>query len=196
MLEKELGSELKSMDFIDPIGPVIQFTFDINQKNQIDQFSKDLISNKTIDYFENQATVSQKAKDNLLLIGSLIVFFFAITLIISLIVISNTIKLTLFSQRILIKQMDLIGASWNFISKPYLIRTVLNGLWSAFLAIALLSFLLFNLQNVISSKSFEIIFQNYLIVSAIIVAIAIFLTTFVSYFSIRKYLKTNLVDLY
>lgn len=64
-------------------------------------------------------------------LGFLLIFA-AITLI------HNTIRLALYSNRFLIKNQELVGASWDFISRPYIQRGILNGLASAVLAIAAL----------------------------------------------------------
>lgn len=61
---------------------------------------------------------------------SFLLIFAAITLI------HNTIRLALYANRFLIKNQELVGASWSFISRPYIVRGLLNGLWSALLAIA------------------------------------------------------------
>jgi cell division transport system permease protein len=49
--------------------------------------------------------------------------------------IDNTIRLAMFSNRFLIKTMQMVGATRGFISKPLVIRALLNGLISAFIAI-------------------------------------------------------------
>ena len=66
-----------------------------------------------------------------LALGFLLIFA-AVTLI------HNTIRLALYSNRFLIKNQELVGASWDFISRPYIRRGVLNGLISAALAITAL----------------------------------------------------------
>lgn len=66
-----------------------------------------------------------------LTLGFLLIFA-AVTLI------HNTIRLALYSNRFLIKNQELVGASWEFISRPYLRRGIWNGLLSAVIAIAAL----------------------------------------------------------
>jgi len=58
--------------------------------------------------------------------------------VIVIISIDNTIRLAMFSNRFLIKTMQMVGATRNFIAKPLLVRALLNGLISAFIAIFLL----------------------------------------------------------
>ncbi|MBP8239413.1 MAG: permease-like cell division protein FtsX [Saprospiraceae bacterium] len=49
--------------------------------------------------------------------------------------IHNTIRLALFANRFLIKNMELVGATWGFISRPYLLRAVWHGLLSGLIAV-------------------------------------------------------------
>lgn len=53
--------------------------------------------------------------------------------------IHNTIRLALYANRFVIKNQQLVGASWSFISRPYIRRGILNGLLSGAIAVAVLS---------------------------------------------------------
>lgn len=71
---------------------------------------------------------------------SLLVLCLAMLLIIGAIaLIHNTIRLALYANRFLIKNQQLVGASWGFISGPYIRRGILNGLISGSLAVLGLS---------------------------------------------------------
>ncbi len=62
------------------------------------------------------------------LITAVFFIFAAATLI------HNTVRLALFANRFLIKNMELVGATWGFISRPYLLRAAWHGLWSGIIA--------------------------------------------------------------
>jgi cell division transport system permease protein len=81
--------------------------------------------------------------------ASIILIFFAVILLLAVIIlINNTIKLALYSQRFLIRSMNLVGATASFIRKPFLIRAILIGLLAGTIAdLILLSLLHYaNLQ--------------------------------------------------
>jgi len=63
--------------------------------------------------------------------------------------IDNTIRLAMFSNRFLIKTMQMVGATRNFIARPMDLRAILNGLLSAAVAIALLFALIQWLEGII-----------------------------------------------
>lgn len=116
--------------------------------------------------------------------------------IIVIISIDTTIRLAMFSNRFLIKTMQMVGATRTFITKPMDIRAVLNGLISALIAIAVLFGLIewaesqFPQLKAIHSNSLTIILFGGMAVIG--VAISVFST----HRSVVKYLKMKLDDLY
>ncbi|HEX4887501.1 MAG TPA: permease-like cell division protein FtsX [Luteibaculaceae bacterium] len=65
--------------------------------------------------------------------------FSVLLLLISIALINNTIRLSIYSQRFIIKTMQLVGAKTSFIRRPFLIKGTLNGLYAAFIASLLLA---------------------------------------------------------
>jgi cell division transport system permease protein len=116
--------------------------------------------------------------------------------IIVIISIDTTIRLAMFSNRFLIKTMQMVGATRNFIATPMDVRAVINGLISAALAIAVLFALIewaesqFPQLKVIHSNSLTLILFGSLTLLG--VAISLFST----HRSVIKYLKMKLDDLY
>jgi cell division transport system permease protein len=131
------------------------------------------------------------AKISLILLG-----FAILMLAIVVVLINNTIKLALFSQRFLIRSMQLVGAKSSFIQWPFLRRSIWHGLFSG----ALASLLLYGLLNYANRKieglaqlqqDLEImgLFGLIMVTGAVIA----FFTTF---HSVKKYLKLSLDELY
>lgn len=117
-------------------------------------------------------------------------------ILIAIVLIHNTVRLALYANRFIIKNMQLVGASWEFISKPYLQRAVLHGLISGILAIATLLGLVFWAQKDLPElKSLQDIYSFALLFSILIV-LGILINTISSYFVVRKYLKMRVDDLY
>jgi cell division transport system permease protein len=110
--------------------------------------------------------------------------------------IDNTIRLAMFSNRFLIKTMQMVGATRSFIAKPMDWRAVLNGLISAAIAIVLLFILIgwaerqFPQLTAIRNTKLTLI----LIGGMIVVGVGISL--FSTHRSVIKYLKMSLDDLY
>ncbi|WNB17125.1 cell division protein FtsX [Marivirga arenosa] len=112
------------------------------------------------------------------------------------ILINNTIKLALFSQRFLIRSMQLVGATKGFIRKPFIYRSILHGIVSATIAAALLYGLLAygseQLEGLaeLQNQQMQLIIFGGLILTGIIIA------TFSTYRAMQKYMAMSLDELY
>ena len=129
-------------------------------------------------------------------IGVIFLVMSIILCIIVIISIDNTIRLAMFSNRFLIKTMQMVGATRSFISKPLVIRALINGLTSAFISIVLL----FGLIQWAGSQFPQIrTIQgggNDLLLFGGIVFMGVSISVFSTYRSVLKYLKMKLDDLY
>ena len=116
--------------------------------------------------------------------------------IIVIISIDTTIRLAMFSNRFLIKTMQMVGATRNFIARPMDLRAVINGLISAAIAIAVLFGLIewaesqFPQLKAIHSNTLTL----FLFGGMILVGIGI--SVFSTHRSVIKYLRMKLDDLY
>lgn len=92
-----------------------------------------------VSYLENLVTAINK---NIRHISMVLIFFMVVLLMVVIILINNTIKLAIYSQRFLIRSMNLVGARASFIRNPFLIRAVIIGLLAGTMADLLLLSLL------------------------------------------------------
>jgi cell division transport system permease protein len=153
-------------------------------------FSKDVAD---IQYPKNLVTnLNERATK----IGVIFLVMSIILCIIVIISIDNTIRLAMYSNRFLIKTMQMVGATRNFISKPLLIRALLNGLISAFVAI----FLLFGLIEWATTQFPQIGMlqgiSNSLILFGGLILLGVGISVLSTYRSVLKYLKMKLDELY
>jgi cell division transport system permease protein len=112
------------------------------------------------------------------------------------ILVNNTLKLALFSQRFLIRSMQLVGAKQSFIQIPFLIRAigygVLSGLIAALLILALSNYAQQRIPDISllhNQSDFIKLLGMLLLIGAVVSCLS-------TYFAIRKYLKMSLDDLY
>jgi len=128
---------------------------------------------------------------------SLVMGGFILILIITVIMlINNTIRLALFSQRFLIRSMQLVGATRGFIRKPFLIRAFLFGVLAGILAsgilFALLEYTKGNIEGFASLQNTELI----LLLFAGLTVTGGFLSGISTLRSVNKYLNMSLDELY
>jgi len=117
-------------------------------------------------------------------------------LIIAVALINNTIRLAIYSQRFLIKSMQLIGATKNFIRKPYIMYGIFHGLLGALIAILLLIFTLQFAQKQIPDLVFLRNWSEFVAIFLIVVVLGIIISGFSTYFAVTKYLRAKSHSLY
>jgi len=125
-----------------------------------------------------------------------LISFAAILMLVVVILINNTIKLALFSQRFLIRSMQLVGATASFIQKPFLLRAIFHGLLGAILAAALLWGTLQYANKKIEGLSELQDLQLMAILLALLLITGGFIGLISSYKAISRYMKMSLDDLY
>ncbi|MDX2049212.1 MAG: permease-like cell division protein FtsX [Chitinophagaceae bacterium] len=121
----------------------------------------------------------------------------AVLSLIAIILIDNTIKLAMFSNRFLIKTMQMVGATRWFISKPFDKKAIINGLVSAGLAIGCIVIIVYAVETwwLPEIKSLRDNTLLLLLFTALVL-IGISITFLSTHRSVTKYLKMKLDDLY
>lgn len=128
---------------------------------------------------------------------ALVLFVIAVLLmLISFVLINNTVRLTVYSRRFLIHTMKLVGAKPGFIRRPFVISNMLNGLIAAFVSMLFLLGVYLFLQNidealVVSFSALEIVavFAGLIVLGVLICGLAAFLAA-------DKYIRLNYDDLF
>lgn len=115
---------------------------------------------------------------------------------ISFALINNTVRLTIFSKRFIINTMKLVGASWNFIRRPFLSQGLTLGIVSAMIADGLIMGGIYWLHKFEPQISAIINMQAIAIVTAAVFIFGMVITFLCTFFSLNKYLKMSSNDLY
>lgn len=143
-----------------------------------------------------QEILVENIDKNIQLAGFIFLGFALLFMIICITLINNTIRLTLYSKRFLIKSMQLVGATQFFIRKPFIGKSIIHGIIGSILALLLLSVSLYLLFDHFPGL---IEIQDFIQIG--ILYIAIFIIGFIisgisSYLAVGKYIKMKLDDLY
>ncbi len=198
MMRKSLGDE-----YIAPDMPLPFYdAFSVNLKS--DRLNSDSIAGITARLRTNDA-VSDVYMDEGLIgdvsktvekIALIALAVAALFIIVAITLIHNTIRLNLFSDRFIIKNMELVGASWGFISRPYILRGIRNGFLSALFAIVLLGILWFFAQK--EAPELNFLFTNRLFWASGIglILLGVLISWLSTFYVVNKYLKMRLDDLY
>ncbi|MCC6601513.1 MAG: hypothetical protein IT223_12715 [Crocinitomicaceae bacterium] len=139
----------------------------------------------------------QQVNENIAKWGIGLLMIGALFLIIAVVLIVNTIELAIFSQRFIIKSMQLVGATHWFIQKPFLKRGLWYGLISAIFAIALISAILFffreELKDVVTILMTG---SRYLVMVGAIVFTGLMVSWLATAYAVRRFVKLRQEELY
>lgn len=169
----------------------------------VDEDSLNVLSNNLQSSFPGVISEFQFPTETVSKVSSYVktagIIFLIVAIIMTILVvfsIDNTIRLAMYSNRFLIKTMQMVGATRGFIAKPINQRAVVNGLIAAVIAIITMWFTVSIIESFI--PDFKLLRDNngmfMLFFVIIILGIAISLAS--TYRSVIKYLKMKLDDLY
>ncbi len=146
-----------------------------------------------VDFKEN---LIESINENITRIGLVLMGLVAVLLIIVVLLINNTLRLALFSQRFLIRSMQLVGAKKWFIQKPFLFRASMHGLISGILASGLLVGLIYYATKRV--EELKLLQNNELLLKLIgsLLLLGMIVAVVSSYRAVNKYLKLSLDELY
>lgn len=129
-------------------------------------------------------------------IAFFILIFSGALLIVAIALINNTIRLSIYSQRFLIRTMYLVGATRAFISKPFIFKGIRQGIIAGVIASTLLAaFLILSVRFIPDLMQLQD--ENVLVILFVaIVLIGIMISAFSALLSVLRYLKLKTSDLY
>jgi cell division transport system permease protein len=143
-----------------------------------------------------QRSLIEMVNKNIQKTGFVLLVFISLMLFISLVLINNTIRLSIYARRFLINTMRLVGATQWFITRPFLWRSLLQGLFSGAIAIGLLIGVLYAAQNEFG-EIMGFVDSNLLLFLFLCVLVIGMLISFVStLFAVNKFIRIDSEKLY
>ena len=199
---KEYSEEL-GQDFVQFLGEnplrdliVLNLQEGYHQADSLKMIEKEIASYNSVFEVAYQAGLIKDINSNLTVITLFLVGFAVILFLAAVILINNTIKLALFSQRFLIRSMQLVGATGGFIQKPFLKRAIWYGFLAGVFASLVILGLIKYLNETIEGLEGLQTTQNILILIGVIILLGIVVSFGSSYQAIKKYMKLSLDELY
>lgn len=176
-IEVKLNAEYANTDSIVPI------------KNRLMRYTQ-------IREISYPSELMDNVNDNIRKISALLLMLALALSLISFALINNTIKLTIYSQRFLLHTMKLVGASWSFIRRPFLMRNMAIGITSGVLANGMLGGGIYLLLRYESQLRHLFTVPALGVVAGCVMLFGILITLFCAYVSINRFLKMKAGDLY
>lgn len=134
--------------------------------------------------------------DNIKKVSMWILILSGILALIAVLLINSSMRLSIYSNRFIIKTMQMVGATKSFIRKPFIWRSIKLGFIASVLAVLALIGVLFYINN--SFPSLGILDQQLMIALVLlgVLALGILLSWFSTFFATQRYLNLRTDDLY
>lgn len=176
----------------------IDFTLkaDFVDSVRLNQIKTTIGNNPNVDEVKYPTAVVGKMQRNFNLISLVLAGVAILIAVLVIVLIDNTIRLAMFSNRFIIKTMQMVGATRWFIAKPLNIRAIVNGAVSALIAIALVYGVITVAERFL--PDLQALRDNglLLLLFLALIIIGITITLFSTHRSVVKYLRMKLDELY
>ena len=148
-MQEELGEDFITFLGYNPLLSSINVHLKAEYTNSdsIVWIEKSMATNKIVKEIVYQKSLVNMVNENMKKIGLIILGFSAILMVIALALINNTIRLSIYSKRFIIKTMQLVGATRGFIRLPFILKGIRQGMYGAIVAIIMLMTLLYVAQE-------------------------------------------------
>ena len=197
-LKEALGEDFIQFIGYNPLLPTIEIRLNAPWAN-IDsmlRIEKSLLAHSAVDEVLYQKSLVHLINENIRRIGMVLLAFSLLLLLIAIALINNTIRLSVYSKRFLIRSMQLVGANQGFIRKPFLIQSILHGIYSAIIALLLLGGTLYisrqEIPELIAIQDINML----LILSFSVILLGIIISFASTFFAVGKYLRSSLDELH
>ncbi|MBC8315081.1 MAG: cell division protein FtsX [Bacteroidales bacterium] len=194
----ELGEDFVGFLGYNPLLPSIELRLNASYANpdSILFIEKELRSYSGVKEVDYHRSLVDQINRNVNKISLVILGFSLILLLIAIALINNTIRLSVYAKRFLIRSMQLVGATQKFIQRPFLIKAALNGFLSGVIAIGLLLLLLyFSAQEIPELLELQDI-RMFTMLFALVILLGIVISWISTFFAVRKYIRMKTDSLY
>jgi cell division transport system permease protein len=197
-LKNDLGENFVDFLGYSPLLTSIDVKLNANYANtdSLQQITSELNNNPVVFEAYYQKDLVNKLNKNVNKLSFFLLMFCGLLFFIAFALINNTIRLSVYAKRFLIRTMRLVGATNSFIQKPFLIKGVYQGVYSAIFAI----FMLIGAIQLVQGDTADMLNIDDLkiigIVFLLIFISGMIISLFSTFFAVRKYIKLNEHELY
>lgn len=197
-LKEDLGEDFVSFLGSNPLlnSIEVKLNADFADSDTLQVIEKALMQKPFVKEVVYQKMMINKLKKNSKAAALFILIFSGALLIVAIALINNTIRLSIYSQRFLIRTMYLVGATRTFISKPFIFRGLRQGVIAGILAGAMLAgFLALSTRFIPDLLQLQDENVLLLLFSGIIL-VGVIISAFSAFLAVMRYLHLKTSDLY
>ena len=164
--------------------------------DSIVKIQRNLLTIPHIREISYQQSLIELVNHNIQKISLIMSVFILLMLFISLVLINNTIRLSVYARRFAINTMRLVGASRWFIVRPFLWRSLLQGVFSGVIAIMLLTGVLYVVQNEFGEITGFIDDMQLLLLFLSVIVMGMLISFVSTFFAANRFVRINADKLY
>lgn len=197
-LEEELGENPETFLGFNPLQASIEVKLHSEYANpdSLQVIEKKIRNYTSVSELLYRKDMMEMVHNNMKRLGLILLTLAVVLMIISFVLISNTIRLLIYSKRFLIHTMKLVGATSGFIRRPFVKYNMVSGIFASILAILMLTGALYYLQNELKGFIQILDMQTLLLVYVAVFALGIVLSVIATIFAVNKYLRMGVDKLY
>lgn len=197
-LDGDLATDLTALGINNPLLDVVTFNVPVDYlvEDSLQKVSESVQLRPGVAGVYYQENFAKDLASNARKVTLVLLVLTAIFLLIAAMLIHNTVRLSLSANRMLIKTQELVGASWGFISRPYLLRGLWQGLLAGIIAALGLVAFAFGLDYYLPEIELMMDPLPFLAVAGGMVILGILVSFFSYFFGVRRYLRLRIDDLY
>ena len=194
----ELGTDPVEFLGYNPYEPSIDLTLKSEYAcpDSMAKLEKIFLKDKRVTQVVYQRDIIEAVNDNIRKIAVVLLVFMAVLTLISWSLIGNAVRLSIYSKRFLLHTMKLVGATWGFIRRPFIMHNLYVGLLSGILADALLGVIFYFVLQEEPAMITILPPESLLVISLAVVLFGILMTVSCAYMSVTRFLRMRGDDLY
>lgn len=198
-------SEALGEDFIgflgeenNPLLPSIDIRFNAPWANNdsLAVIEHNILQNENVKEVYYQKSLVHLINKNLRKISFVLLAFSLLLLLIAVALINNTIRLSVYSRRFVIRSMQLVGATQGFIRRPFLARGIMQGILSAVIALVIITGIMATVKQNIPEIALLSSPEMMLFLYFFVLLLGIIVSGLSTFFAVSRYLNMRADRLY
>lgn len=197
-LREELGEDFAGFLGYNPLFATLEIKLhsEYTHSDSLAVLERNLLQLSQVTEVFYQRSLVSVINENVRKISIFLLIFSGLMLFVFSVLINNTIRISIYSQRFIINNMLLVGATRNFVRRPFIKKSILFGLYGAFLSCLMLSALMLTykreLSGIISLEDIKVL----VLVVLIVFASSILLTWLSTFLAVNRFLKMKFDELF
>lgn len=194
----ELGVDPVEFLGYNPYDPSIDLTLksEYARPDSMALLEKQLLKDERVTQVVYHREIIESVNDNIRKIAAALLAFMAVLTIISWSLIGNAVRLSIYSKRFLLHTMKLVGATWGFIRRPFIMHNLQIGLLSGIAANILLGGVFYLLLQEEPAMITILPPMSLAIIGSAVILFGILMTVTCAYLSVTRFLRMRGNDLY